>query len=134
MMDHQTGEERPWVYPDEVVPGRNTLYLADTVDIKALEVMVALSDGDDWVFHRGRGTRQPFAEISHSSPAGIPYLGPEVVLLMKARDGRPKDDDDFIALAPLLTEAQRRWLIPRLTRPGLPDHPWLPYLTDEQQS
>ena len=57
-----------------------------------------------------------------------PAARPEVVLLLKARDGRPKDDDDFAALAPLLTEAQRQWLIPRLGPPGRPDHPWLGHL------
>lgn len=132
MRDQQTGEERPWVYPDEVVPGRNTLYFADALDPKAIEVLVALSDDDDWVFHRGQGARRSFADISHLSPGGISYLGPEVVLMLKARDARPKDEDDFAALAPSLTGVQRQWLIPRLTRPGQPDHPWLRYLTDEQ--
>lgn len=130
--DHQTDEERPWVYTDKVVPGRHTLHFADAADPTAIEVVIALSDGDEWVFHRGQGTHRPLAEISHSSPGGVPYLGPEVVLMLKARDGRAKDDDDFSALAPLLTDVQRQWLIPRLTRPGQPEHPWLAYLTDEQ--
>ncbi|HEY2790897.1 MAG TPA: hypothetical protein VGJ28_00990 [Micromonosporaceae bacterium] len=123
--DHQTGEERPWAYPDEVMPGRNTLYFADAADPTTIEVLVAQSDGENWVFHRGRGTRRPLADISHVSLGGIPYLGPEIVLMLKARDGRPKDEDDFHALSPLLTDAQRQWLIPRLSRPGQPDHPLL---------
>ncbi len=58
-------------------------------------------------------------------PGRISYLGPEVVLMFKARERRPKDVQDFADLRPLLTREQTDWLAPRLSPPGAPDHPWL---------
>jgi hypothetical protein len=90
--------------------------------------MLALTDGDDWVFHRGRRSRRALNDITHVSAGGLPFLGPEVVLMLKARHRREKDDQDFRDLAPLLTDDQRQWLIPRLGHPGADEHPWLPIL------
>ena len=55
-------------------------------------------------------------EVIRRSPAAIPYLAPELVLLFKARHARPKDQADFDATVPHLTAAQRRTLA------GLLDH------------
>jgi hypothetical protein len=125
--DNQTGVQRPWVLADEVEPGRHTFTVAAA---PCVEVMLALTDGDDWVFHRGRRARRALADITHVSADGLPFLGPEVVLLFKARarDRRDKDDQDFHDLAPLLTDEQRQWLVPRLGPPGADEHPWLPIL------
>lgn len=41
---------------------------------------------------------------------GVPSLRPEVVLHMKARLAREKDDADFEAAPPLLDEEARAWL------------------------
>ncbi|WP_370221176.1 nucleotidyltransferase domain-containing protein [Kitasatospora sp. MAP12-22] len=120
--DRRTGERRPWAYPQEVEPGRETLGLADGPP--GLEVLVGAAEGADWVFHRGRRSRRPLAELTRRGPGGLPYLSPEVVLLFKARDGRDKDELDFRALAPLLTADQRAWLAPRLSRPGDEPHRW----------
>jgi Aminoglycoside-2''-adenylyltransferase len=119
--DHQTGERRSWASADEVEPGRHTLALLDTPGV---EVLLALSDGPDWVFHRGRRLRRALADITHTSPGGLPYVGPELVLLFKSRDPRDKDEQDFRDLAHLLTLEQRQWLAPRLSPPGGADHPW----------
>src|SRR5215831_6310478 len=129
--DHQTGIQRPWALADEVEPGRHTFVVAAA---PCVQVMLALTDGHDWVFHRGRRTRRALADITRMSPDGLPFLGPELVLLFKARDRlrardpRDKDEQDFRDLAPLLTAEQRQWLIPRLTHPGAEEHPWLPIL------
>jgi hypothetical protein len=129
--DHQTGIQRPWALADEVEPGRHTFVVAAA---PCVQVVLALTDGDDWVFHRGRRTRRALADITHMSPDGLPFLGPELVLLFKARDRlrardpRDKDEQDFRDVAPLLTAEQRQWLIPRLTHPGADEHPWLPIL------
>ena len=54
------------------------------------------------------------------SDGGIPYLAPELQLLFKSKDVRPKDDLDAREVIPELTEARRRRL-----RALLPvDHPW----------
>jgi hypothetical protein len=53
---------------------------------------------------------------------GVPFLGPEAVLLIKARPGtnRPRTDDDqraFEAALPVLSAAQRSWLKDAIERP-----------------
>jgi len=123
--DHQTGVQQPWAPADEVEPGRHTFTVPAA---PCVEVMLALTDGDDWVFHRGRRSRRALDDITHASADGLPFLGPEVVLMFKARHRRDKDDQDFRDLAPLLTDEQRQWLIPRLSHPDADEHPWMPIL------
>ena len=55
---------------------------------------------------------------------GIPYVVPEIVLLFKARDVRPKDQADFDRVAPILRTNRRDRLAGWLTR-VTPDHAWL---------
>ena len=128
--DQQSGQVRPWRHPDEVIPGRNTFSFSEAArpDGYDIEIVVGLADGEDWLFHRGRKLRRRLAAMTHLRD-GIPYLGPEIVLLFKARDGRDKDDADFADLLPLLTIEQKQWLAPRLAPPGRPDHRWLAALT-----
>ncbi len=125
--DRRTGDCRPWVYPQTVEPGRETLTLSGGPP--QLEVLVAEADGTDWVFHRGRRARRPLAGLTLTGIGGLPYISPEVVLLFKSRDERDKDEQDFQALAPLLTAEQRDWLAPRLAPPGTGPHRWLAELT-----
>ncbi|WP_027341226.1 nucleotidyltransferase domain-containing protein [Hamadaea tsunoensis] len=55
---------------------------------------------------------------------GIPFLRPELALFFKAKHARPKDQQDFDLVAPLLAAADRHrlrsWLT--LVHPG---HRWL---------
>ncbi|MDH6133299.1 hypothetical protein P3T37_002694 [Kitasatospora sp. MAA4] len=123
LTDRRTGERRPWTHPQPVEPGRETLSLVDGP--AEVEILVARTEGPDWVFHRGRNSRRPLTGLTWTGSGGLPYLSPEVVLLFKSRDGRDKDDLDFRALAPLLTAEQRAWLTPRLGPPGAEPHHWL---------
>jgi hypothetical protein len=66
--------------------------------------------------------------MTHVSPGGLPFLGPEVSLLLKSRQHRPKDEQDFRDVVGLLSDEQRRWLSRWISPPGGPDHPWLPAL------
>jgi hypothetical protein len=67
--------------------------------------------------------RRPLAEALATTPDGIPYLRPEIVLLLEAKDTRPKDEVDFDASLPLLDAAARRWLAAGLMLLH-PDHRW----------
>lgn len=58
-----------------------------------------------------------------TSAAGIPFLAPDVQLYYKANAPRPKDEEDFDAALPLLTEQRRRWLADAITKSYGP-HPW----------
>jgi hypothetical protein len=41
---------------------------------------------------------------------GVPYLASEIVLLLKAKNPRDKDEADFWCALPLLDGGQRLWL------------------------
>jgi hypothetical protein len=88
------------------------------------ELLLDSSDGEDWVFRRDRRVRMPLAELVRRDATGCPYLRPEVQLLYKAKQRRPRDEADFNGIAPLLDDTARRWLSGAL---GLvqPSHPWL---------
>ncbi|WP_265446463.1 hypothetical protein [Flexivirga meconopsidis] len=58
---------------------------------------------------------------------GIRYLLPEIVLVYKARLRRPKDEPDFAATLPTLTEDRRGWMRDALTA-VVPGHPWIEQL------
>ena len=85
------------------------------------------SDGDTWICRRDERIRLPYAELIERSAEGIPYVRPEVVLLFKAKQARPKDEGDLAAVLPRLAPSRRRllagWL--ELVHPG---HFWLPDL------
>jgi hypothetical protein len=78
----------------------------------------------DWVYRRRPAIRVALERAIATSPAGVPYLAPELVLLFKARHCRDKDTLDFDAALPLLRKDQRSWLVAAL-HIDQPTHPWL---------
>jgi hypothetical protein len=124
----ETGEQRPWVVGEQLEPGPHALVFPDDNRLCPIQILLAASDADQWVYHRGRGTiRRSLAEITLMSELGLPYLSPEIVLLFKSRSTRPKDNDDFADVESLLDGQHRQWLVDRIA-PRYPDHPWLPVL------
>ncbi len=74
----------------------------------------------------------PLAECIRQSGWGLPTLAPEVILFFKAtmyvgtkNHLRPRDEADFVALLPLLSEAQREWLREAVSRVYVGEHPWV---------
>jgi hypothetical protein len=124
-----TGERRAWQPGETLTPGPDVLAFPDDLFPSPVRVVLAASDGDDWVYHRGRGTlRRPLDEITLTTADGIPYLAPEIVLLFKSRSDRAKDNADFNDVAAALHPARRAWLHQHIA-PRYADHPWLPALT-----
>jgi hypothetical protein len=80
-------------------------------------------DGDTWISVRDESIRMPIAEATFDHQR-ISYLRPEIVLSMKARLSRAKDETDLAATLPLLDDTRRRWLRDtiELLHPG---HRWL---------
>jgi hypothetical protein len=89
-----------------------------------LDVFREPAAGDTWICRRDPSIRRPYAEVREFTPAGVPFLAPEIVLLFKAKHGRPKDDADLDRVLPLLDGPRRRWLGEALARVH-PGHPWL---------
>lgn len=84
-------------------------------------------DGDTWVCRRDRRIRLPLPRAIARSADGIPYAQPEIVLLFKSKEVRPKDQNDFDAVLPLLDARRRQWLADAI-RLVDPTHRWLPAL------
>ena len=89
-----------------------------------LDVFREPHDGDTWIYRRDETIRLPYRDIIHHTHDGIPYLAPELVLLFKAKHARQKDQADFDATVPHMTQGQRETLAGLLTRVH-PGHPWL---------
>ncbi|MDX3458317.1 hypothetical protein PV396_41370 [Streptomyces sp. ME02-8801-2C] len=85
-------------------------------------------DGETWICRRDEGLRLPYDAIIERTADGIPYLIPELVLLFKAKEPRPKDQADFDSVLPLLDRTRRETLTGWLERTH-PGHPWLARLT-----
>ncbi len=66
----------------------------------------------------------PVEEVTWVAPDGIRYLAPEIVLLYKASQRRPKDARDLERTWPLLDAEARAWLRDGVRR-LYPEHPWL---------
>jgi hypothetical protein len=66
----------------------------------------------------------PIASLGSITADGIPYLAPEIQLFYKAKAPRSKDETDFTATLPILTEPQQQWLSYALSLVYGPGHPW----------
>jgi hypothetical protein len=66
----------------------------------------------------------PVEEATWVTDDGVRVLNPEIVLLFKSTNGRPKDRRDLEVALPLLEPGPRRWLRESIARLR-PDHPWL---------
>jgi Aminoglycoside-2''-adenylyltransferase len=118
------GELRPWK-PGEWLEEEVFLWARPRPDAPwALELILAETDRDRWVYRRNRDITVPLAGFGRHSEDGLPYLDPEVQLLAKAKDVRPKDEADFEAALPRLDAGQRAWLADAISRTH-PGHPWL---------
>ncbi len=85
-----------------------------------LDVNVGEGTREFWVYRRDPTVRLPWDEAVLRDDDGIPYLAPELQLLFKSKDVRPKDDLDAHVVIPELAEARRQRL-----RMLLPEgHPW----------
>jgi hypothetical protein len=88
-----------------------------------MDVMLEPGDAATWVFRRDERIRAPRAELHLHTRAGVPYLAPQGALLFKAKRQTAKDEADFAAAAPGLSDAARAWLRGALAL-AHPGHPW----------
>ncbi|GAB2955991.1 nucleotidyltransferase domain-containing protein [Nonomuraea fastidiosa] len=114
---------RPWAL-DEVLPGQ-----AHNVWVRErpggpwrFELLLEDVDGQEWIYRRDRRIRRPLAELTVEAD-GLRLVAPEVQLLYKAKGTRRKDEVDFEAILPRLTQGQRCWLEAAL-EVGHDAHPW----------
>jgi hypothetical protein len=76
-----------------------------------------------WLSKRDDSHVADLEDVTWVAEDGIRYLNPEVTLLFKALQHRPKDEVDLDNVWPLLDGVQRAWLADAVRR-TLPDHLW----------
>ena len=121
---------RPW-HVGETLDGtiHDIWCRPDATQPWTFQLMIAETQGEQWLFRRMPTSRRSVATIGDVTSAGIPYLAPEIQLLHKAKGRRPKDEADFTHTLPALHRERRIWLKHALTQ-AHPHHPWLDHLMD----
>ncbi|MGY0230602.1 nucleotidyltransferase domain-containing protein [Longispora urticae] len=120
------GDMRLWPY-DEAGdhPELHQTWLSDpATGLFHLDVFREPHDGGRWVCRRDPTISLPYPEIIALTGDGIPYLIPELVLLFKAKNVRPKDQNDFDGVLPQLGPDRRARLAAWLGQVH-PEHAWL---------
>lgn len=95
-------------------------------DAWAIEVILASGDARTWRFRRDPEISLPRPRLT-AERDGVPYCTPEVQLLYKAKQSRPKDDIDFTRCLHHMTMEQKAWLRDAIVR-GRREHPWIAVL------
>ncbi|MFE2068280.1 nucleotidyltransferase domain-containing protein [Streptomyces sp. NPDC059467] len=119
------GSGRIWEGADaDVLAATHQTWLRDRASGRYLfDVFREPHEGGTWICRRDESLRLPYDAITERTADGIPYLVPELVLLFKAKEPRPKDRADFDGVLPLLSRARCEALSGWLTRMH-PGHPW----------
>ena len=107
--------------------GQNNLWCRRRPDQPwCLDVTIGEGTQGLWIFRRDPTIRVPWGEAILRTQEGVPYLAPELQLLYKSKDRRPKDDQDAREVIPVLTPGQRSQMRALLTV----DHPWRVFMTE----
>jgi hypothetical protein len=121
----ETWPFRPWRLDEELDAEIHDIWCRPTsTQPWALQLMIAATCDDSWLFRRMPAIRRPVDTIGCVSGEEIPYLAPEIQLLYKAKGLRPKDESDFAHALPALDQERRHWLRNALAA-AHPSHPWL---------
>lgn len=93
----------------------------------ALQAMLTETRGDRWLFRRDARIGGVIADLGLKRD-GVPYLTPEVQLLYKSKQRRPRDDADLATALPAMSARQVRWLLDALHLHD-PGNPWIERLS-----
>lgn len=118
------GTLRPWPVDEPLPSGVHDVWVREGEGGPwRFQLMLDESDGDQWVYRRDPRIRRPLESCTVTAGGGFPRIAPEIQLLYKAKDPRPKDEIDFTQVLPRLAEVEKRWLDEALaTEHGA--HPW----------
>ena len=120
-----SGTLRPLRKPEDLLPDCRQLWVRrDGMSPWVMDLAMTPHDGETWISPRDERIRMPLDEATFAGRDGVRYLRPELVLFMKARMARLKDDRDLATILRRLDPARRRWLADAidLVHPG---HRWL---------
>lgn len=97
---------------EDAHPPRHELHLSK--DNKKIEILLIDRTKSEVLFRRNPEIRMPLNEFKQIDRIGRPFVAPSWQLLFKAKDPRPKDNDDFLKHAPNLSENGKLWLLSSL--------------------
>lgn len=119
------GAWRPWAAGARVDLPAFQLRVRSPTGGRDVEIFLndATPDGA-FACRRDDRIRLPTDQLVVPTPFDVPALAPEVQLLYKAKHARPKDEQDFANVVPLLSADRVRWLVGGL-RLLDPAHPWV---------
>ena len=128
------GTLRPW-RPGEVLPaGVHDIWCRPGPEEPwRIQFMLDESEGEEWVSRREPVVRRPLGEYGRLTVDGLPYVAPEIQLFYKSKGLRPKDEQDFEQVLPILTQGERDWLMAVLALSSQ-DHPWIRRIDESDQN
>jgi hypothetical protein len=115
------GDGRAWPLNEESAKAYRQTWVREPGGPWRLDVIRERWSADSWVYRR---VRCPSSGAIAVTSDGIPFLRPELVLLFKAKDTRPKDTADLEVMLPVLESDRRRWLHDAIAV-AHPGHEWL---------
>ncbi len=93
-----------------------------------LDVLLNPGTPSAWINRRDESRTAPLTEVTWTAEDGVRYLDPEIVLMFKAKQNRPKDRRDLERTWPTLNHRQRETLATYL-RAHYPGHEWESYIS-----
>jgi L-amino acid N-acyltransferase YncA len=117
-----SGQLSPWHGEplDEQRHQNNVWGRAAPAEPWCLDLTVGSGTTDEWIYRRDPSLRLPWHKAVLRTEAGIAYLAPDLQLLFKSQQPRPKDDLDAATVIPHLEPVRRERL-----RRSLPEaHSW----------
>lgn len=116
------GKLRPWQgEPPQEKSGENNVWARDSPSSSwRFDVTLGSGDHGEWVSRRDETIRRGWPTTVLWTADALPYLAPEVQLLFKSKNPRPKDDVDAMQVIPMLDTQQHRFLTDHLDS----DHSW----------
>ncbi|WP_164254546.1 amino acid transporter [Streptomyces sp. S4.7] len=119
------GSLRPWALDEVLSLEVHDIWCRPGPDDPwRIQIMIDESCGQEWVSRRDPRVRRPISMLGMTSADGVPFLALDVQLYYKAKTPRPKDEEDFDAALPVLTDQQRSWLVDAISKTYGP-HPWI---------
>jgi hypothetical protein len=109
-------------------PGRseNNVWLRRSSDSPwAFDLNVGRGSEEQWIYRLDALVTRLWDTAVLRTRSGVPYLAPDLQLLFKSKDLRPKDHADAERVIPVLDKRERAFIAVHLVA----DHPWHRFLT-----
>lgn len=119
------GTLRTWHENEFLQKGINDIWIHHkSSEAWQLQFLITEAEGEEWVSKRNpliRGKRDDLICLY----AGVPCIRPEIQLLYKAKNLRPKDEIDFQACLPAMSSEAKAWLKEKLFILYPDGHEWM---------